>query len=161
TQLARIDGYLRRDALEALGFAEYVACKIDDEAPVSPAGRARPGLVGDRQVRPVRRHPAPIGAVGKLVGVPRLQGILRAPIGYDVVVDLGIAGDLDKLHGAIAPATHRRDPDARLSLIAMALVLEGGDIAVSLQQAEASGVLVHEGRDLQCLRVLQWSPDPF
>src|SRR4051812_38113218 len=152
----------RRLQLGDRGAAERLAGEVDEEAPAAP-GRAAPDprRRDGRDIRPIGRMPAPELAIAEDdLGACRHRG-LRSPIGQDVVVDLGFARDLDQLDGALAPLADRLDPQARAALPALLVVLEGGVVALALDEAEALRILVEEDRDLQRLGVLERAPDPL
>src|SRR6476620_2599477 len=71
--------------------------------------------------------------------------LLRHPHRDDVVVDLIVGQDFDELHGALAPAAFRLDPEARAAVIEDA-VLVMIEIAVALQETEAARIVVGERR---------------
>src|SRR3546814_19122707 len=85
----------------------------------------------------------------------RLDRPLGHPEQADVVVALGIAGDLDELRHTFAPAVERPDPGARSALVVKVEIDVAAAVAVALHETEAVRVLVAEGADLegQCGRV--------
>jgi hypothetical protein len=76
-------------------------------------------------------------------------------------VDLGIARDLDQLHGALGPFPDRLDPERRAALEALFVILKRRIIALALHQAETLRVAIDKGRDLQGLRILERPPQPL
>src|SRR3546814_6383126 len=91
----------------------------------------------------------------------RLDRPLGHPEQADVVVALGIAGDLDELRHTFAPAVERLDPGARSALVVKVEIDVAAAVAVALHETEAARVLVAEGADLESRPVGQWPPDPL
>src|SRR3546814_18314407 len=91
----------------------------------------------------------------------RLDRPLGHPEQADVVVALGIAGDLDELRHTFAPAVERLDPGARSALVVKVEIDVAAAVAVALHETEAARVLVAEGADLESRPVGQWPPEPL
>src|SRR3546814_14995947 len=108
-----------------------------------PGGVNGVGLVG-------RNGAAGRGKVGEAVGEAQpvgkgpLLARLDRPLGHpeqaDVVVALGIAGDLDELRHTFAPAVERLDPDARSALVVKVEIDVAAAVAVALHETEAARV---------------------
>ena len=92
---------------------------------------------------------------------PGSIGLLRLPIGDDVVVGLVRGRDLDELDAPLAPLADRLDPVARPLVVMRLEVLVVLEDPVALHQAEAARVGVDEGRDRLPGRVAQRTPDPL
>ena len=84
----------------------------------------------------------------------------RHPGRNDVVVNLVVGRDLDELYHSPAPLTDGLDPDTGAALVSHAVEVMVKD-AVALQKAEATRVLVGEGRGHRPRRIVERPPDPL
>src|SRR5579885_2806234 len=155
----------------SLGQArELPAGKVDPELPAAVGGRTprfgrrqRPGARADAPSRRRQRRHARPGrqAIGERQRCSRLDRLLRDPVRDDVVVDLGIARDLDQLDGPASPIALGLDPEAGARFETLDRILILTEVRFALDEAEAFRVLVEEVADAQPLRIEQGARDPL
>src|SRR3546814_11902977 len=129
-----------------------------------PGGVNGVGLVG-------RNGAAGRGKVGEAVGEAQpvgkgpLLARLDRPLGHpeqaDVVVALGIAGDLDELRHTFAPAVARLDPGARSALVVKVEIDVAAAVAVALHETENARVPVADANGRARRPVGRWPHDPL
>src|SRR5258707_15582376 len=96
--------------------------------------------------------------VTKIDAVLGLNRLGRAPIRYDIIVNLVVGGDLDEVDRARIPIAEWLDPNRRPLLVgdAIEIMIE---VAVPLQQAETARMIVGEARYHAPRRGVEGPPD--
>src|SRR5690606_28090894 len=124
-------------------------------------GVAQPAARGDsaRQFGPPGTVPAPVQAGAEAMPPPPGQRRAPTPEGADVVGELVAGRQLDQMHCARPPAVQRLHPGTGASLVPRLGILEVGEVALALHQAEAARVIVLETAVRDLRRVAQRAPD--
>ena len=108
-----------------------------------------------------KSHIRPAHAICKTPRATARNLSFWAPVNDDVVVDLPVGRDLDKLNDTLTPIADRLDPKARSALVLRFGILEVVVSPRPLHETEPARPLIGKARDLQLARIGERPPNPF